>query len=84
MPMTMPVFRNGRGSPSSDPPAALIAATVALTSSVTVYVAATVIALLDDAPSVPMFVTALLTIFAIDLVAEPIWRRLAPGEVQHG
>ena len=32
MPMTMPVFPNGRGSPAIEPPAALMAATVAVMS----------------------------------------------------
>lgn len=30
-----------------------------------------------------MFITALLTIFAIDIVAEPIWRRLSKSETSH-
>lgn len=30
-----------------------------------------------------MFITALLTIFAIDIVAEPIWRRIRKGEASH-
>lgn len=30
-----------------------------------------------------MFITALLTIFAIDIVAEPIWRRFSKGEARH-
>lgn len=30
-----------------------------------------------------MFITALLTIFAIDVVAEPIWRRLSKSEASH-
>jgi phosphotriesterase-related protein len=34
IPITIPVFRNGRGSPSSEPPAALSAATVAVMSVV--------------------------------------------------
>jgi len=32
MPMTMPVFLNGRGSPAIEPPAALMAAIVAAIS----------------------------------------------------
>jgi exosortase len=31
-----------------------------------------------------MFMTALLTIFGIDLLAEPVWRRLTKGKLSHG
>jgi exosortase len=38
---------------------------------------------LHNFAGITMFITALLTIFAIDIVAEPIWRRFSKGETSH-
>lgn len=39
---------------------------------------------LHNFAGITMFASALLTIFAIDLVAEPLWRRFVTGEKAHG